>query len=48
MHEEDYEGLAFGVEWSAVFHPKLWNPFIVAYSRKVGGLRQTGSDSVNK
>ena len=28
MHEEDYEGLAFGTRWSTVFHPNFWNPFI--------------------
>ena len=36
MRKEDYEGLAFSAEWSAVFHPDFWNPFVVAYSRGVG------------
>ena len=37
MNEEDYEGSAFDTEWSAVFHPEFWNPFIVAYSHRAGG-----------
>ena len=36
MHKEDYEGLAFGAEWSAVFHPDFQNPFVVAYFRRAG------------
>ena len=38
MHEDDYEVLSFSAEWSAVFHPDFWNPFVVAYYHRVGGL----------
>ena len=38
MHEEDYEGLSFSVEWSVVFFPDFQNPFIMSYSHSVGGL----------
>ena len=48
MHKKDYEELAFGREWSAVFHLEFRNPFIVDYSCRVGGLRQIGHDRDNK
>ena len=38
MHKEDYEGLVFSAEWNALFQPDFWNPFIVAYSCRVGDL----------